>query len=154
MNTEKLSHVVSMTANVGVLIGLSLLVYELNQNNQHLQEQAEFIAFQSREGSIRARAENAELGRIVYSHVGEQPLTAIDELRREDYFDAVFVQWQWLFERERAGLVRSFDSPAHMASTLRARLERWKADDVWQQRRHAHNAEFVEFMDTQVICPG
>ncbi len=39
MNTEKMSHVVSMTANVGVLIGLSLLVYELNLNNRHLEEQ-------------------------------------------------------------------------------------------------------------------
>ncbi len=56
MNTEKMSHVVSMTANVGVLIGLSLLVYELDQNNAHLQEQAETVAFQSRAGSIGARA--------------------------------------------------------------------------------------------------
>ena len=154
MNTEKMSHVVSMTANVGVLIGLSLLVYELNQNNQHLQLQAETVAFQTRSESISGRAENAELGRLVYSHLVEQPLTAVDELRREDYFDAVFVQWQWLFERERAGLVKSFDSPAQMASALRARLERWKADDVWQRRRHAHTADFVEFMDTQVIGPG
>ncbi len=41
MNTEKMSHIVSMTANVGVLIGLSLLAYELNQNNRYLQEQAD-----------------------------------------------------------------------------------------------------------------
>ena len=50
MNTEKMSHVVSMTANVGVLIGLSLLVYELNLNNRHLEEQAESVAFLNRVG--------------------------------------------------------------------------------------------------------
>ena len=54
MNTEKMSHVVSMRANVGVLIGLSLLVYELNLNNHHLQEQAETVALQARIETIRS----------------------------------------------------------------------------------------------------
>ncbi len=62
-----------MTANVGVLIGLALLVYELNLNNRHLEEQAESMAVQNPGGTIRATAGNAEIGRLVYSHLAEQP---------------------------------------------------------------------------------
>lgn len=156
MNTEKISHVVQMTANVGVLIGLSLLVYELNQNNRHLGEQMEVTALQMRALDIRLVAENPELGRLVYGHVGEQPLTDLDELRREDYFYNVFVQWQWVFERERTGLTKQFDSLEQMASSWRAALRRWKAEDIWQRSpRVRFRADFVEFMDTTVIAnPG
>ncbi len=152
MNTEKMSHVVSMTANVGVLIGLSLLVYELNQNNQHLQEQAAFNAAQMRMDQHKEIATNPAVSGFIHSHVSDQ--SQVTDLRRLQWFVGQFVQWQWEFERERAGLIKQFDSPEHMAAAWREALHRWDGDGAWQQRKHQFNAEFVEFMDTQVIGPG
>ena len=106
MNTEKMSHVVSMTANVGVLIGLSLLVYELNQNNKHLQQQAESVAMQIRMEVVGSLARNTEIGRLVYSHLDENPLNAADQSRREDYLTTLLVAWQWGFEQERAAIIQ------------------------------------------------
>ena len=154
MNTEKMSHVVSMTANVGVLIGLSLLVYELNQNNAYLQEQAEFVAFESRKSTHFGFTENEEIARLAYSHLGSQPLNEIDELRRVHFFSGVFVHWQWRFERTRTGLIKEFDSLDHMASTFRTAMQLWKAEDAWSKRKNYYSTDFREFMDTQVIGPG
>ena len=153
MNTEKMSHVVSMTANVGVLIGLSLLVYELNQNNRHLEEQAEFVALQNRLQSIRTFA-NPDYSDLYYHHLNEQPLSALNKLRRGSLANALFVEWQWSFERERAGLVRQFDSLDHMAMALKDVVERAHLRDVWANYKIQFSTDFVEFMDTQVIGPG
>ncbi len=154
MNTEKMSHVVSMTANVGVLIGLSLLVYELNQNNQHLQQQAEFVAFQMRVQTFQGLAGNAEIGRLVYSNLSDQPLTEVDKTRRLDWFSSLFATWQWEFERQRSGLIKQFDSLTHMAAVYRDYFQFSEAEHAWHKRKHYFAADFVEFMDTQVIGPG
>ena len=154
MNTEKMSHVVSMTANVGVLIGLSLLVYELNQNNRHLEEQAEYMALQSRVQNVRLRAENADVGRLVYGHLAEQPLTALEESRRLDFFDSTWVEWDWIFQRQGSGLIQHFDSLEQMAAVFRDAIQSWEAQDEWPKIKHYYRADFVEFMDTQVIGPG
>ena len=154
MNTEKMSHIVSMTANVGVLIGLSLLVYELDQNNQHLQEQAETVALQIRMQTTRAPAENVEIGRLIYSDIGGQPLNEVDVLRRQYHLRSVLVEWQWMFERERTGLIKQFDSLDHMASSLRSGMQRLKFEDEWHARKNEFRADFREFMDTQVLGPG
>ena len=154
MNTEKMSHIVSMTTNVGVLIGLSLLVYELNQNNQQLQEQAEFVAVENRVNLLRSFGESAEIRRLVYGHAAEEALTEVDNLGRQDFFSSVFVQWQWEFERERTGLTHQYDSMEHMASVYRFAVQRWGVEDLWSARKQVYGADFVEFMDTQVIGPG
>ena len=154
MNTEKMSHVVSMTANVGVLIGLSLLVYELNQNNQHLQEQAETVALQTRIEGIRTLVRNPEIRRFAYSHLEDQPLTESEKLVRIDWFSSMFAQWQWEFERERIGLVDQYASDDHMALLFRTVLGRMQGEDAWRQRRTLYQPDFREFMDTQVIGPG
>ena len=79
MNTEKMSHVVSMTANVGVLIGLSLLVHELNQNNRHLEEQADTWAVERRVTGANMVGTNSDVARLIYPHLTEQSLSPLDE---------------------------------------------------------------------------
>ena len=154
MNTEKMSHVVSMTANVGVLIGLSLLVYELNQNNQHMREQATTVAVQGRAGFLRAFGESPEVGRLMFSHLAKQPLTEVDKLRRQERIHSIFVEWQWQFERERSGLIKQFDALEQFASAIRGALVRWNGEDAWRDNRHTYRTDFREFMDTQVVGPG
>ena len=120
----------------------------LNQNNAHLQEQAEFVAVQNRIGTIRTVAENPDLARVVYE-LG--PDESLDEMRKKEFLNSVFVHWQWQFERTRAGLIEEFDSDEHMAFGFRRALLRWKTIDAWHELKNIHAADFREFMDTQVI---
>ena len=126
----------------------------MRQNNQHLQEEAEFVAVQMRVRTLQGLAENSETGRLAYSHLGEQPLTEVDELRKIDWFASLFTQWQWEFGRERSELVKQYDSIGHLASVFRASMNRWNAEEAWRERKDRYRADFREFMDTQVIGPG
>ena len=46
MNTHSIKHNIEIIANVGVLLGIILLAYEVNQGNQLLELQSEYTQYQ------------------------------------------------------------------------------------------------------------
>jgi len=154
MNTEKMSHAVQMTANVGVLIGLSLLVYELNQNNQHLQEQIDTWTVERRAADNQLVGQNPDIASLLYPHIAGRSLTALDELHRERLLHARWVNMQWVFNRVESGISGEIQL-ANIATIFRFDIEETQSEDVWKRRRRSYQEDFVEFMDTQVIAnPG
>ena len=151
---EQASFIAEIVGVLTIVISLVYLSLQVRQNNQHLKEQAATVAVQIRMQNLRATAENEEVGRLLYSHLADQPLSEIDETRRADWLSNLFINFQWVFDRHRSGLIRQYDSLQHMASVFRFRIEQWNGTDTWRKRSHTFHAEFREFMDTQVIGPG
>ena len=151
---EQASFIAEIVGVFVIVVSLIYLSLQLRQNNQHLEEQASTVALQIRMQNLRSSAENEHVGRLLYSHLTDQPLNDIENARRVDWLSNLFLNFQWVFDRHRAGLIRTYDSLEHMASIFRGRLERWNGADVWNESKHAYRTDFREFMDTQVMGPG
>ena len=151
MTLEQSAYLAEIFGVFAIVVSLVYLALQMRQNNHYLQEQAEFGALQNRVGFAQGFAENGEISRLVYCRFNQQPLTEIDELRRVDLLGSVFVRLQWEFIRESSGLLHQFDSLDHMASAIRSLVQRFNAEDAWHERKLRYRADFVQFMDTQVI---
>ena len=80
MGIDKWEKWVSIATNVGVLVGIVLLVIELQQNNDQLAAQARYAQFENQSYDFnRVIFENADLATIVTKSENQEPLSEVEE---------------------------------------------------------------------------
>jgi len=126
LDSDRLNRWLTLGANIGVLIGISLLLVELNQNPTLMRGQTRNDVSSELIGIMSQVANNPELADLMYRvENGEQvtPQEMIQYRARQitiiRYFENVFYQY-------RQGL---YDE-----SEYSAQREAWK--DAWVQARH------------------
>ena len=141
MKKIDLGQTIGILANLGVLVGIVLLVVELRQNNQMAMEEAEYsnLVESLRMNEIVIQEEMAPL---YYRSLADSPLSPLDQQRRSTLIGGMFEQWQWVFVRRRDEIP---------AEVFRASFRRAQASDIWKERRTEYSPEFVEWMEEYVV---
>ena len=81
MNTQSIKHNIEIIANVGVLLGIILLAYEVNQNNELLAAEARATHMLNRRDMGIREAGDGELMKLRVRASQGQPLSLDEELR-------------------------------------------------------------------------
>ena len=84
MKKFDLGQAIKIFANVGVLVGILLLVYELNQNRQMMQAQTRNAIAETLVDMLYQRASSPELAELRAKQEAREPLTAAEELQYQD----------------------------------------------------------------------
>ena len=146
---------VTVLANLGVIAGIVLLAYELDQNNRLLRAQASYELFSNRVGMRRelAGASDQVVGFWVRVN-SNAPLTAADELRLTSFVESIFLSWQFEFVQYVEGNLDISELP------VEAFRAAYRGDgfakirilpDVWSRFRSTLRPDFVEWMEANVI---
>lgn len=88
MKSDKTNHWLSLGANIGVIIGLVLVAYEINQSGTHLQISASSGGVDNFAQAMDVLVQNEELSRLIYKAENAfHELDEFDKWRVSKYLD-------------------------------------------------------------------
>ena len=104
LDSDRLNRWLTLGANLGVLIGIILLVFELNQNRDMMRAQTRNEMSNNIVNLLNASATNSDLARIMRrANAGEQ-LTADELFQFSERQGAMFRYWENVHYQYRMGL--------------------------------------------------
>ncbi len=104
MESDRLNKWLTFGANVGVLIGIILLIVELGQNREMMRAQTRHDMAMGLVGLQLSLAKNEQLADIVRRGAVGEELSPTEELRRHSYTIAQLRYWEDVHYQYRIGL--------------------------------------------------
>ena len=116
MDTDRLNKWVILGANIGVLVGIILLIIEIDQNRQTIRAQTRNDIAQGAIGVISLAIENPHLADIlVRSNRGEE-LSETEEYMLKSRSETIFRYWENVNYQYRLGTYDEGEYSRHMVT--------------------------------------
>jgi len=139
-----LGQTLQLLGNVGVIVGILLLVYELNQNRDLMEAQTRNAIAETIVQILIDEANNLELGEIGLKIQSGEDLSALEDRQYGLHQAARFRYWENVYYQYNQGL---FDDNEYLGQreSWRERLSRTPIRDRWCRRivGDVHSQEFV-----------
>lgn len=150
MNLEKTNHYIALVANIGVLIGIFLLIIELNQNTEMMRSEMAQNRTNTAMQFQQSLYSSDYLPNILNKVDNEKPLTE-EELRRyTSYFHA--------FNRNQDNTLWQYENGFLAESTPRS-IRAAVSDvignneftlNIWDQRKRAYSDEYITLVENEI----
>ncbi len=150
MKLESLGQWLTVVANVGVLLGLVLVAYELRQETQATlgETQVNLLNILHERDNWLADEQFASV--VVKAETLDPKLTVVEARQHAEWLYGKFNVCEHVFERYQAGLL-SDDYWAGWVGGCKALVEYPQARSVWDERRSWYGPEFAKFLDAHAI---
>ncbi len=142
------AQIATLIANIGVLGGILLLAYELNQNNALMDAEARINRANMAIQAWQFFAENGELVELREREKRGEELSAGETRRIDAAVMAIFVLQEWTFKEmseDKSALSQSRETMRHDFATKPEYLR------VWETRKLSFDPAFVLWVDETVI---
>ena len=148
MKKIDLGQMINILANVGVIGGILLLAYELQQNNDLMAADARFNRLALATDAWRTISENADLAELRQRAKNDEVLSDAEQMRVDASMMALFVFLEWTF-RELGE-----DSP-EMRQVRAVQQDNFGNDatygKVLEARKNSFDPAFVQWLEENVI---
>lgn len=153
MKKLDLGQMIAILANVGVILGIVFLAFELRQNNDLLGVQVRSIQIDQQLANPNLILENPLLASILWKIEQNEALTGEEELMMTAMALRVMRQIEYVFNDSQA---RGVAVPAQAIEVYRSQFRgeavfRWPLANYWPEMRGYFDSEFVEWFENQVI---
>lgn len=137
-----------LIANLGVILGLLFLAYELNQNNELMEAEARLNRTILAIDAWRATAENPGLTELREKEKRGEALSSAETRQIDAAVMAVFVTIEWAFgelpeDSSEVNQIREVQRHNFGNSP--------EYNRVWQLRKNSFDPEFVHWMEANVV---
>ena len=151
MNKIDIGQLIGILANFGVIIGIVFLVLETRQNNELLEMESRRTFTDRAIETSRFLIENPQMLELALKD--EASLTPV-EARQIDFMRmSVWLSWQEQYEEIRANRQDARQLiPAWR--TIFWGPNNWGMPQHWESYKPRASAEFVQFVDENVVSPG
>jgi hypothetical protein len=150
MTKIDVGQVITIFANVGVILGIGLLAFELHQNNELLESQANLVLLQNRLAGAEWIASDDSLGMALIKEQNGGELNPLELFKLENYYYATLSKWEWEHRQNLAGLISSDNLPVNdwraVFSSYQGFARVW-SDDEFRKR---FSNDFIDFFDENV----
>ena len=116
MNADHLNKWVTLGANVGVLIGIALLIFEIDQNRQAILAQTRNDIAQGAIGVISLTAVNPQLADIVVRSNRGEELSESEQYMLKSRAELIFRYWENVHYQYRLGTYDEGEFLRHMVT--------------------------------------
>ena len=140
--------VATLIANIGVILGIFFLAYEIGQNNELMEAEARLNRTVLAIDAWRATSENPGLTELREKEKRGEPLNSAEIRQIDAAVMAIFVTIEWAFGE----LPRDSSEVNQIREVQRYNFaNRPEYDRVWQLRKHSFDPEFVQWMEDKVV---
>ena len=147
MKKIDLGQTLYLLGNVGVIIGILLLAYEVNQNRQLMRAQTRNELQQGVTDVLSLSAGNIELADIIVRQNRGDELTATELLMVSQRNELVFRYWENVHYQYRQGLYDEVEFSKHLR-TMEAVLKRSGGlAEYWCENRALYSVPFAAEID-------
>jgi hypothetical protein len=140
--------VATLIANLGVILGIFFLAYELRQNNELMEAEARLNRTIMAIDAWRSTSQNPHLAELREKEKQGETLSSAEVRQIDAEVMAVLVMIEWAFGEHEVD-----SSEVHQIREVQRQnfAERPEYNRVWQSRKHSFNAQFVEWMEANVV---
>jgi len=151
MNLSKYSELLTLTANIGVVVGIVFLGVEIRQNTNMMQAQTRDSITEKTLGSLALTADNKYAADILWrgSNGEIEPSSGPDWVSFATLVRSYFTMYENESYQYDQGLFTEEEFAARL-STWRTNLQRVGFRNAWTRYRGTYSASFVERMDLLV----
>lgn len=147
MNSERIARWLTIGANLGVLLGLLLLIAELAQNREMMRAQIRHELATGIVELLQAPANNDQLADVLFRGINGEPLTPTEMFQFELRTNALFRYWEDVHYQYRIGLYDDSEFSRQKAA-WKSSMERSRLSvDYWCTVRQLYSPEFASEMD-------
>ncbi len=147
MILDNLNRWLTLIANLGVLIGVFLVAYELQQNREAIEAQTRTAISNQAADGLSSFAENLPLLEALIKDDQGQELTPIEERLIFYNLAAGFRRWENIHFQYRQGLYSEEEfSGQRQAWDRSMQIERRK--EFWTRYKNDYSSQFVEMIDS------
>jgi hypothetical protein len=140
--------IATLIANIGVILGIFFLAYEIGQNNELMEAEARLNRTVLAIDAWRATSENPELTELREKEKRGEPLNSAEIRQIDAAVMAIFVTIEWAFGE----LPRDSSEVNQIREVQRYNFaNRPEYDRVWQLRKQSFDPEFVQWMEDKVV---
>ena len=147
MNTENLNRWLTLGANIGVLVGIILLIVELDQNRDMMRAEIRNELARGVSDFLPSIVNDRDFADALVRASAGEPLTPAEDLQINAWYDLVFGYWQNVHYQYRQGLYDESEFSRHMDAMSAVLDENPISNRYWCRERLHFSAPFVEFMD-------
>jgi hypothetical protein len=142
MNLDRVSQSAQLAANLGVIISILFLGYQISEHRDLTRAQTRSSIASAAIGLLSSEALDAEMAGIVYRNNQGEELSGVEQFRLERLMYAYFRMWEDAHYQYRHGL---YDEPefAGARQAWKIRLNRPRVASIWCRARVMHSPEFV-----------
>jgi len=147
LDSDRLNRWLTLGANLGVLIGIILLVIELDQNRDMMRAQIRNELARGITDILPSVIHNREFADTLVRAGAGEPLTATEELQIEAWYDLGFGYWENVHYQYRHDLYDESEFSRHTVAIAAVLEENPGMYSYWCKERLRFSAPFMEFMD-------
>ena len=148
MKKIELGQALGILANVGVLLGILLLVYELAQNRQMMRAQTRNELSRGLTELLNITTANGELADIVVRANRGEGLTDTESYRLGTRSELVFRYWENVHYQYRQDLYDESEFSRHRDTMEAVLAENQTLIDFWCRERMLYSEPFMLMIDT------
>lgn len=147
MKSEDLNRWLTLGANIGVVIGIILLIVELDQNRNMMRAQIRNELARGLSDFLPSITGDREFADALVRSGDGEPLTAAEDLQINAWYDLIFAYWQNVHYQYRHGLYDEGEFSRHTDAIRAVIAENPTSHSYWCRERLYHSVPFMEFMD-------
>ncbi len=153
MESDRLNRWLTLGANVGVLIGIILLIIELDQNRDMMRAQIRNELTRGIQDVLGIALANQDLADLLIRADTGESLSPAESLRVGIWEQSIFRYWENVHYQYRLGLYDESEFSRHRDAMLDvARTPRMYS--YWCKDRLLFSAPFMQFMDNLLDGPN
>jgi len=132
--------------NVGVIVGILLLAYELHQNGDMMRAQTRSEISQGAINLLALSVNDGSFQSILRRGRSGEELSEDEQFQFQRYYNAWFRYWENMHYQYRIGLYDEAEFAAHR-KVLEASFSRLAVVTPWCQTESLYSPEFAAFID-------
>ena len=153
MDTNKLNRWLTLGANLGVVIGIVFLAYELRQNSALLESEAGRQLTQNQISLYDEMLASPEFTEFLAKLKRGEELTDAEKIRERALYSKFILSWNWEFSEYQAGRLRQDQLPDFAWIALlnnEGFIPTPGMREVWEIAKKDRSPDFVAYIDSRL----
>jgi hypothetical protein len=147
LDSDQLNRWLTLGANLGVLVGIILLVIELDQNRDMMRAQIRNELARGGADILLSVIHDREFADTLVRAGAGEPHTGTEELQIEAWNDLLFGYWENVHYQYRQNLYDESEFSRHTVAIAAVLEENPGTHNYWCKERLRFSVAFMEFMD-------
>ncbi len=148
MDSDRLNRWLTLGANLGVLVGIALLIVELNQNRDMMRAQTRNELAMGIVDLLQTPASNEQLADVLYRANSGEELTPRESFQVELRTNALFRYWENVHYQYRVGLYDEVEFGKQREAMKTSFAHSRRQGEYWCRVRLLYSPEFMAEIDS------
>lgn len=157
MDSDRVNRWLTLAANIGVMVGIVLLIIELDQNRDMMRAQIRHELAVGIVDLLQTPANNEQLSDILFRAKSGEELTPREAFQFELRTNALFRYWEDVHYQYRVGLYDEIEFAKQRDAWKASLAGSLLAVNYWCKVRSLYSPEFSSEMDSLIVnntCPA